>query len=107
MVCKDIFHAIADPTRRAILALVAMQAMTPNAIAGHFNCTRQAVSKHIQILHESELLTQQQQGREIYYHFNPSKMKEVDVWLEQFRAQWESRYNNLDQLLVRFQNKSH
>jgi DNA-binding transcriptional ArsR family regulator len=96
---RDVFQAIADPTRRAILALVALQAMTPNAIAGHFDSSRQAVSKHLKILAECELLLQEQQGREIYYHFNPKKMKEVDQWLAQFRSQWESRFKQLDVVL--------
>jgi DNA-binding transcriptional ArsR family regulator len=102
---RDVFQAIADPTRRAILSLIALQAMTPNVIAEHFNSTRQAVSKHIKILTECQLLQQQQQGREIYYHFNPQKMKEVDQWLEQFRQQWESRFNNLDKVLNQIKPK--
>jgi DNA-binding transcriptional ArsR family regulator len=96
---RDIFQAIADPTRRAILALLAVQAMTPNALAEHFNSTRQAVSKHIQILSECDVLKQQQTGREIYYHFNPQKMKEIDNWLDQFRQLWDGRFNQLDDLL--------
>ncbi|HWB92755.1 MAG TPA: metalloregulator ArsR/SmtB family transcription factor [Puia sp.] len=96
---RDIFHAIADPTRRAILILLASQAMTPNAIAEHFDTSRQAVSKHIQILAECEAITQRPTGREIYYHFNPIKMKEVDHWLEVFRKQWEDRFSQLDNLL--------
>ena len=96
---RDIFQAIADPTRRAILALLALQAMTPNAIAEHFKSTRQAVSKHIKILTECEVVKQHQQGREIYYHFNPTKMKEIDLWLERFRKSWEDRYDQLDEVL--------
>lgn len=96
---RDIFQAIADPTRRAILSLIAMQAMTPNAIAEHFNSTRQAVSKHIKVLTECQLLEQKQQGREIYYQFNPSKMKEVDAWLQPFRQLWEARFTQLDDVL--------
>lgn len=96
---RDVFQAIADPTRRAIIALIALQAMTPNAIAEHFQTSRQAVSKHIKILTECELLTQQQSGREIYYHFNPHKMKEVADFVEPYRKMWESRFNQLDQLL--------
>lgn len=96
---RDIFQAIADPTRRAILGLLALQAMTPNAIAEHFDSTRQAVSKHIQILVECEVVKQQQTGREIYYHFNPNKMKEIDLWLERFRKLWEGRFDQLDNLL--------
>ncbi len=99
MIRRDIFQAIADPTRRAILALLALQAMTPNALAEHFNSSRQAVSKHIKILTECEVVKQQQTGREIYYHFNPKKMKEIDVWLEQFKKQWEDRFDQLDNLL--------
>jgi DNA-binding transcriptional ArsR family regulator len=96
---RDIFQAIADPTRRAILALIALQAMTPNAIATHFDSTRQAVSKHIQILTECEAVTQRQSGREIYYHINLQKMKEIDQWLEEFRKLWDDRFNQLDDLL--------
>jgi DNA-binding transcriptional ArsR family regulator len=96
---RDIFQAIADPTRRAILGLLALQAMTPNAIAEHFDSSRQAVSNHIQILAECEVINQQQTGREIYYHFNPNKMKEIDLWLERFRKLWEDRFDQLDNLL--------
>jgi DNA-binding transcriptional ArsR family regulator len=96
---RDIFQAIADPTRRAILTLLALQAMTPNALAEHFDSSRQAVSKHIKILTECEVITQKQTGREIHYHFDPEKMKEIDVWLEQFRKQWENRFDQLDDLL--------
>jgi DNA-binding transcriptional ArsR family regulator len=96
---RDVFQAIADPTRRAILTLLALNAMTPNAIAGHFDSSRQAISKHIQVLAECELVKQEPTGREIYYHFNPEKMKEVDIWMEQFRAKWNSRFSQLDELL--------
>lgn len=97
---RDIFQAIADPTRRAILVLIAIQAMTPNAIAEHFDTTRQAVSKHLRILTECELVKQQHAGREIYYQLEVEKMKQIDKWLEQFRKIWESRYNQLDELLT-------
>jgi len=96
---RDIFQAIADPTRRAIIVLIAMQAMTPNALAEHFNTSRQAVSKHIKILTECELVKQEQQGREIYYSLEIEKMKEVDKWIEQFRKIWETQFNQLDKLL--------
>src|SRR5690242_21673431 len=86
---RDIFQAIADPTRRAILVLIAAQAMTPNALAEHFDTTRQAVSKHLRILTECELLKQEYQGREIYYQLEIKKMKEIDKWLELFRKIWE------------------
>jgi DNA-binding transcriptional ArsR family regulator len=96
----DIFQAIADPTRRAILVLIATQAMTPNALAQHFDTTRQAVSKHIKVLAECQLLTQDKVGREIHYYFNPLKMKEIDHWLEQFKKHWETRFDHLDQVLI-------
>lgn len=96
---RDIFQAIADPTRRAIIALIAMQAMTPNAIADNFHSTRQAVSKHLRILTECELVKQEQQGREIYYSLQLDKMKEIDKWLDQFRKIWETRFNQLDNVL--------
>jgi len=102
---RDIFQAIADPTRRAILTLLALQAMTPNAIAEHFDSSRQAISKHIQILTECELLHQAQTGREIYYHFNAKKMEEVDIWVAQFRAAWDSRFEQLDEFLKTKKNK--
>lgn len=102
---RDIFQAIADPTRRAILTLIALQAMTPNAIAEHFDTTRQAVSKHLRILTECELVTPSQQGREIYYQLEINKLKEIDVWLEQFRQIWEARFNQLDDVLITLKNK--
>ena len=100
---RDVFQAIADPTRRAILALVALQAMTPGAIAENFGTSRQTISKHIQILNECALLNQTQAGREIYYHFNPQKMKEVADWLEPYRKLWEERFVAIDDLLVKMQ----
>jgi DNA-binding transcriptional ArsR family regulator len=102
---RDIFQAIADPTRRAILSLLALQAMTPNALAEHFGSSRQAVSKHIKILAECQLLEQKQTGREIHYHFNAQSMKEVDTWIAQFRTLWENRFDQLDNLLDNLKNK--
>ena len=96
---RDIFQAIADPTRRAIITLIALQAMTPNAIAENFHTSRQSVSKHLRILTECELVKQQQQGREIYYSLEIEKMKEIDKWLEQYRKLWETRFTQLDKLL--------
>lgn len=101
---RDIFQAIADPTRRGIIALIALQAMTPNALAQHFDTTRQAVSKHLRILTECDLVTQNQQGREIYYQLELEKMKEIDLWLEQFRTLWEARFNQLDTVLATLKN---
>ncbi len=96
---RDVFQAIADPTRRAIITLIALHAMTPNAIADNFNTTRQAVSKHLRILTECELVKQEYQGREIYYSLEIEKMKDIDKWLEQFRKIWETKFNQLDNVL--------
>jgi DNA-binding transcriptional ArsR family regulator len=96
---RDIFQAIADPTRRAIITLLALQAMTPHALAEHFDSTRQAISKHVKVLMECEVVTQKQTGRENYYHLNPGSMKEIDIWLEQLRKMWEDRFDQLDNIL--------
>lgn len=102
---RDVFQAIADPTRRAIIALIALQAMTPNTIAEHFESSRQAVSKHLQILTECDLLRQEQKGREIYYQLEIDKMKEIDKWLNQFRKIWETRFNQLDEVLATIKSR--
>ncbi|WP_156307406.1 ArsR/SmtB family transcription factor [Sphingobacterium endophyticum] len=103
---RDIFQAIADPTRRSIIALIAIQAMTPNAIAEHFESSRQAISKHLRILTECEIIKSEQKGREIYYQLELDKMKEIDQWIEQFRKIWETRFNQLDDLLGNLKNKN-
>ncbi len=103
---RDIFQAIADPTRRSIVNMVSRQAMTPNALAEHFDSSRQAVSKHIKVLTECGLIKQQQAGREIYYHINAIKLKEVDKWLQPFRNMWEVRFSKLDMLLKNKNRKS-
>jgi DNA-binding transcriptional ArsR family regulator len=102
---RDVFQAIADPTRRAILTLVALHAMTPNALAEHFDSSRQAVSKHIKILTECNLVKQELSGREIYYQINPKKMKEIADWIEPFQQLWETRFNQLDQVLNNLKSK--
>ena len=96
---RDVFQAISDPTRRAILGLIAVGSMTPNAIAEHFDSSRQTISKHIQILTECQLLKQEQSGREMYYHLNPAKIKEVSDWAEQFRELWDGRLRHMDKVL--------
>jgi DNA-binding transcriptional ArsR family regulator len=101
---RDVFKAIADPTRRAIIALIALRALTPNAIADHFDTTRQAVSKHLRILTECALVKQERHGREIYYSLDMDKMQEIDIWLEQFRKTWENRFNQLDGLISNIKN---
>jgi len=102
---RDIFQAIADPTRRAILVLISSSALTPNAIAEKFQTTRQAVSKHIKILNECDLLEEKKMGREIYYQLKIDKMKEIDRWLEQFKVLWEQRFSQLDQVLFNLKPK--
>jgi DNA-binding transcriptional ArsR family regulator len=102
---RDVFQAIADPTRRAILSLIAVSSMTPNAIAEHFHSSRQTISKHIQILTECQLLKQEQSGREIYYMLNAKKVKEVSDWANQFRELWEGRFNHMDKVLKNIKNK--
>jgi len=102
---RDVFQAIADPTRRAILTLVASHAMTAGAIAAHFNTARPTVSKHLHILTECQLLTRQPNGREIYYHLNPGKMKEIADFLEPFRKLWDDRFNKLEAVMKKYKSK--
>lgn len=102
---RDIFQAIADPTRRAIMVLIAVHAMTPNAIAEHFEVTRQGVSKHLRILNECGVLASKQEGREIYYHLKMEKMAEIDIWLEQFRKLTQQQFEQLDDVLLTLKNK--
>lgn len=102
---RDVFQAIADPTRRAILLLVAAQSMTAGAIASNFNTARPTVSKHLQILTECELLKQEQTGREIHYHLNPDKMKEVADFIEPFRKLWDDRFNKLEEVMKEYRSK--
>lgn len=102
---RDVFQAIADPTRRAILLLVASQSMTAGAIAANFDSARPTVSKHLQILTECDLLQQEQSGREIHYHLNPQKMKEIADFIEPFRQMWEERFDKLESLMKNFKTK--
>ena len=101
---RDVFQAIADPTRRAILLLVASHAMTAGVIASNFDTARPTVSKHLQILTECELLTQEQKGREIYYHLNPKKMKEIADFIEPFRRMWDDRFNKLETIMKKYKS---
>jgi DNA-binding transcriptional ArsR family regulator len=102
---RDVFQAIADPTRRAILTLLALQALTPGAIADNFKSSRQTISKHIQILAECELLKPEQTGREIYYHINAKQMNEVAGFIEPFRKMWDDRFNQLETIMKKYQTK--
>lgn len=102
---RDVFQAIADPTRRAILLLLAAQSMTAGAIASNFDTARPTVSKHLQILTACELVTQEQQGREMYYHFNPDKMKEIGDYIEPFRLMWDSRFDKLETIMNNYKDK--
>jgi DNA-binding transcriptional ArsR family regulator len=102
---RDVFQAIADPTRRSILTLVALQSMTAGAIAANFDTARPTVSKHLQILTECELLKQEQNGREIYYQLNPKKMKEIADFIEPFRKMWDERFNKLETIMKKYKPK--
>lgn len=102
---RDIFQAIADPTRRAILLLLATQSLTPNALAEHFDSTRQAVSKHIKVLSEAELVKQKKVGREIYYEVNPTQVKQIEKWIQKFKALLEQRFSQLDDVLSKLKTK--
>ena len=102
---RDVFQAIADPTRRAILLLVASQSLTAGAIASNFDTARPTVSKHLQILTECELLQQEQNGRERYYHLNPQKMKEIAEFIEPFRKLWDDRFNKLETIMQKYKSK--
>ena len=102
---RDVFQAIADPTRRAILFLVASQSMSAGAIASNFDSARPNISKHLQILTECELLEQEQNGREIYYHINPQKIREVSDFIEPFRKMWEQRFNKLESVMKKLKGK--
>jgi DNA-binding transcriptional ArsR family regulator len=102
---RDPFQAIADPTRRAILVLVASQSMTAGAIAANFDTARPTVSKHLQILTECELVKQEQTGREVYYHLNPEKMKEIADFLEPFRNLWEERFDKLEAVMKKYKTE--
>ena len=102
---RDVFQAIADPTRRAILLLVASQSLTAGAIASNFDTARPTVSKHLLILTECELVKQEQNGREVYYHLNAKKMKEIADFLEPFRALWDDRFNKLESVMKKYKSK--
>ena len=102
---RDVFQAIADPTRRSILLLLTTQSMTAGAIASNFDTARPTVSKHLQILTECELLRQEQQGREIYYHFNPNRMKEIAEFLEPFRKMWDTKFNKLEEVMKNYKKE--
>ena len=102
---RDVFQAIADPTRRAILLLLASQSMTAGATASNFDTARPTVSKHLQILTECELLEHKQNGREIHYHFNAKKMKEVADFIEPFRKMWDERFNKLETIMKKYKSK--
>lgn len=99
---RDVFQAIADPTRRTILLLLASQSMTAGDIASNFDTARPTVSKHLQILTACDLLAQEQNGREIYYHLNPQKMKEIADFIEPFRQLWEDRFNKLEHIMKNY-----
>jgi DNA-binding transcriptional ArsR family regulator len=96
---RDVFQGIADPTRRAILTLLAVQALTPGAIADNFKSSRQTISKHIQMLQP------EQNGREIYYHLNANKMTEIADFIKPFRKLWDDRFNKLESIMKDYKSK--
>ena len=102
---RDVFQAIADPTRRAILLLIAAQSMTAGTIAANFKTARPTVSKHLHILAECELVKPEQNGREIYYHLNPKKLKEIAEFIEPFRKMWDDRFNKLESIMKNYKSK--
>lgn len=102
---RDVFQAIADPTRRSIILLLATQSMTAGTIASNFDSARPTISKHLQILTECELLTQDQQGREVYYHFNPQKIKEIADFIEPFLKLWDDKFNKLEAVMMKYKTK--
>ena len=103
---RDVFQAIADPTRREIINLIAHKSLTPNAVADSFDVSRQAISKHIKILTECGLIVIRQQGRERYCNIQPKKLNEVADWLDDFRKVWETRFDNLDTILLKMKSKT-
>ena len=102
---RDIFQAVADPTRRQIINLIAHKPLTPNGVAESFDMSRQGISKHLKILTECGIIIIVARGREHYCFIQPQKMEELGDWLESFRKIWENRFDNLDDLVVRMQNE--
>ena len=97
---RDVFQALADPTRREILCLIAKEPFNLNSIAENFDMSRPAISQHIKVLDESGLVAMRKEGRQRFCYIRPQKIKDVDKWLEQFRQLWEDRFNQLDQVLI-------
>jgi DNA-binding transcriptional ArsR family regulator len=93
---RDVFQAIADPTRRAILGLLAMQTLSVNAVAENFEISRPAVSKHVKILEECGLISIKQEGRERYCQAKLDKLNEVSHWVMQYKMFWENKLDALE-----------
>lgn len=102
---RDVFQAIADPTRRQIISMISTQSLNLNAVADQFDMSRPAISKHIKILTECGLITIKQQGRERYCEAQLSKLNEVSDWVEQYRQFWEAKLDSLEQYLNKLQTK--
>ena len=100
---RDVFNALADPTRRGILISLAHEAQNVNALAEKFDMTRQAVSLHVKYLQECGVITITKEGRERLCHLEAQKLSEVAEWLEPFRKLWETRFAQLDELLTNIQ----
>jgi DNA-binding transcriptional ArsR family regulator len=105
VVRRDVFQAIADPTRRAILSLLAVQTLTMTSIADHFKVSRPAISKHVKILEECGLVSITQQGRERYCEASMNKLDEVSDWVERYRKMWDERLDRLEEYLKELQSK--
>ncbi|MBM3181493.1 MAG: winged helix-turn-helix transcriptional regulator [Chloroflexi bacterium] len=102
---RDVFQAIADPNRRAILSLLARQRLTLNGVAENFRISRPAVSRHIKILKECGLVVVIPQGRERYCEVRMDRLNEVTDWVEQYRQLWEQRFNRLDEVLLKMEKE--
>jgi len=102
---RDVFQAIADPTRREILGMIAHKSLNINSVSEHFDVSRAAIYKHMKILAECGLLEIKQQGRERFCEGRLERLNEVSDWVEQYRQFWEARFDSLDSYLKELQSK--
>ena len=102
---RDVFQAIADPTRREILNMIAHEALNVNAVSGNFDVSRAAIYKHVKILTECGLVVIKQQGRERFCEARLEKLDEVSQWVEQYRRIWTARLDSLEKYLGELQSK--
>ena len=102
---RDVFQAIADPTRREIINMISHKSLNVNSVAGNFDVSRTAIYKHLKILTECGLVVVKQQGRERYCEARLEKLSEVSDWVEQYRKLWTARFDSLDEYLQELQTK--